>query len=209
MNGVFTVVLQDVHHEQVVGENHDLALGLIAFAVFVFLLHENPTTLAVGITLGRCWAQDFEHVLLDGLGLGWDVDFDFFRFGLNHDLTAQGERVGYLAKMYTPVTKAGVLAVELDAGVRPLDLGQLLLHPVLGVGVQVAQPDGRFHAVRARLGDAEPRTPQGFHALITGVLNVVPQLGAALASLGRLEDFLERRGAVLHELHAGRGSRRV
>jgi len=103
----------------------------------------------------------------------------------------------------TPVTHAGVLALELHTRVRPLDLGLLLAHPHLVVGMQLTKPHRCAVAVRTLLGNAQPATPERLHAVIFCVLNEVLELGAADTLLGLQVDRAELGRAVLEQLGSG------
>ena len=101
---MFTVTAQDVHREQVVGQQHDLAFGDLTVGIRVFLLHEYPTTHTVGIASRRFRALQ----LLSFLAInGWQLDG---RFGGDYRcLSPQRQGIGDLPKVWAFVTDAGVL----------------------------------------------------------------------------------------------------
>jgi hypothetical protein len=63
VDGVFLVGHKDVHWEQVVRHNHDLALHFVAIGILIVLQDKHTTMLAVGITLWRFRAQHAAHFL--------------------------------------------------------------------------------------------------------------------------------------------------
>ena len=182
MYRVFAPGVQDVHREQVVGDQHDLALDLVAVSVLVILLDEHPALLAVGITLGR-----FRTQYLAGIRLVLHLHIDLFRRYLNGILAPQCQWVCDLAPVCTGCAYAGVLGVELSAGVRTFDLPQLGVHPVFVIRVKLRQPDDCLGRFLTLLRYRQQPTPQRLHAILLGVLHVVCKLTAARALLGAIK----------------------
>ena len=104
MHKMLTVTAQDVHREQVVGQQHDLSLGDLAVGVCVFLLHKHATTHTVGISAWGFRALELPCVLAV---CGWQLDGCFS--GDYRRLASERQGIGYLPKELTPVTDAGVL----------------------------------------------------------------------------------------------------
>ena len=90
------------------------------------------------------------------------------------------------------------------AGVRALDLVELLVHALMVVGVHVAQPDRCLVGFLADLGPAQHAAPQRLHAVIRCVLDVMRELTAA-GSVTRFEhDLFELGHAVFKQFDGGR-----
>ena len=207
MNRVFTAAVQDIHHEQIVGQQHYLLLGCVAVSIFHRLLGEHAAFAAVAEPTRRRGTQQFLNLRRDAGAFRWDNDFDFFLNHVHFDLASKRERVGDFAEVLTLVADARVLTLKLHARVRAFDLGLLLAHPHLVVGMQPTEPHRRTLAVRTLLGNTQPATPQGLHAVLFGVLYEVLELGAAGAVLGLQENRAELGLAVLKQLgpcHRGR-----
>ncbi|MFO0002279.1 MAG: hypothetical protein ACK559_14205, partial [bacterium] len=150
--------------------------------------------------LGWHWARDGDGRCV-WIFRVYRLNLDLLLGVVREDLAPERQRVGDLAVVLASFTDAGVLTVELDAGVRALDAVQLGLHALRLVGVQVAQPDRCALTVRTVLGLRQPATPQRLHVLLMRVLHVVGKLGAAVTGLGALDEGLEMHHRVGDQLH--------
>ena len=203
VNLVRAVVVQDVHREDRVGTQEQQLLGLVAVSVVVNLLQEHAAVAAIGVA--PWWLGLSE---LDSIGLGRSVAGHSNlngRFFPDHShVTPEDQRVGDLAPVGAAAADAGLRIVHSRAGVRPLDLGQLLVHALFVVGVQAAEPRTRPVAVITDLGPTEHPTPDRLHAVIRCVLDVVFELTATRACASFCVDVFEQRQAVLRKRFGNR-----
>ena len=193
---VLSVVAQDVHREKVVGENQNIARGLVALRIFVFLLNKNATTLAISVATGCFRAKHF----LDFLVHRNAGQLHHALNGCHRHVAAKDQRVCNLSPMLTAGADTGVLRVHLGAGVGAFDLGQLGAHAVFAVGVHVADPLRCTLAIHTDLRPRQNTAPQRFHAVLLSVLNVVCDLATACACTGLDHNVLEAGDAVLKQL---------
>ena len=136
MHCVLSVVTKNVHDKQLVRQDHDLSLGLVALAILVFFLHEYTTTRTVCVSFRWGRAKYFTHFFMERWARSRYMHFNLFRGGIEHDLASKRQWVCYLSKVLAAVTDAGVFTIELDTWIGTLYLGQLLLHTLMRVGVQ-------------------------------------------------------------------------
>ena len=183
-----------------------MLLGGVAIGILHRLLREHAALAAVAKPARGRRTQQLLNLGRNARAFGRDDDLDFFLGGIHLDLTPKRKRVGDFAEVWTPVTHARILALELHAGVRAFDLGLLLAHPHFVIGVQPTEPHRCAVTVRTLLGNAQPATPQGLHAVIFSVLHEVLELGAAGAVLGLQVDRAELGRAVLKQLGSGHRS---
>ena len=86
MHSVVVVAIENVHHEQLVGQQHHLLLGLDALVIFHCALHEHTAVRAVGVTPWRCWAHDLDDFFCSDCAVTCQLDLDLFLFHLNRQL---------------------------------------------------------------------------------------------------------------------------
>ena len=194
--------IEDVHHEHVVRQDGHHLLGLSPVVLLYHALNVHAALVAVGKTFWRWWALDGALLRCKDVAGRRNVDRDFFFFGGDTHLTAQRQRVGDLAPVLAACADAGVLRVELDAGVWALDAAQLLVHALGWVRVHLAEPCSRLVGVIALLGQRQQPAPDRLHPVLCRILNVVGQLPAAVALLSSQPDRLELGCGVLEQLYA-------
>ena len=197
MNDVFSLVVQYVYREEVVGQQHGVALAYIPLCILILLLDKHAAPFTVHVAPGRFRAYYFFCFV--SCIRWWDFH-DFLGSGYG-GFASKHQGVGDLPKELTPVAYAWILRIKLHAWVRAFDLRQFPMHAVFIVRVQIGQPHSGLVAIITLLRNAQPPTPQRLHAIVLGVLGVVLELSASIARLGLDQDVLELGDAVLEQLH--------